>query len=251
MRITKPPQHPLSCSMCESCSFLQKLLSRVYCVLLKTSCTEFSHGHSLSAISYRLPCSNHPSPSLHLLTTIPSQPLTTTIDNVDFSKARVPGSSRDISQIPAEQDTAHHNARRAHVPRRVQMHRQCRSTNSSNTALPALQSRVKPPHSLNTILSPPQSFHPSTKQALRHPSRQELNIILSHTYEYRTPPPPKATSPCPQKITLDLQSRYIGLVVVPGTEVVKIEVEEFASQMRNAGGISAWGRGWDSIEVEV
>lgn len=31
---------------------------------------------------------------------------------------------------------------------------------------------------------------------------------------------------------MDLTSRYLGLVVVPGEFITRIEVEEFASQMR-------------------
>lgn len=31
-----------------------------------------------------------------------------------------------------------------------------------------------------------------------------------------------------------MTSRYLGLVVVPGKHIVKIEVEEFASQLRSA-----------------
>jgi hypothetical protein len=34
------------------------------------------------------------------------------------------------------------------------------------------------------------------------------------------------------KVKLDMISRYLGLVVVPGKYIVKIEVEEFVSQMR-------------------
>ena len=33
-------------------------------------------------------------------------------------------------------------------------------------------------------------------------------------------------------VKLDMTARYLGLVVVPGKHIVKIEVEEFASQMR-------------------
>jgi hypothetical protein len=33
-------------------------------------------------------------------------------------------------------------------------------------------------------------------------------------------------------VKVDMTSRYLGLVVVPGEHIVKIEVEEFASQMR-------------------
>jgi hypothetical protein len=37
---------------------------------------------------------------------------------------------------------------------------------------------------------------------------------------------------------LDLTSRYLGLVVVPGEHITKIEVEEFASQVKH--GESKW-----------
>ncbi|PSS15296.1 hypothetical protein M430DRAFT_77564, partial [Amorphotheca resinae ATCC 22711] len=50
----------------------------------------------------------------------------------------------------------------------------------------------------------------------------DLNIILTSTFEYRN-----ASSPNPT-------SRYLGQVVVPGSHVVKIEVEEFVSQMKGA-----------------
>ena len=33
-------------------------------------------------------------------------------------------------------------------------------------------------------------------------------------------------------VTLDMTSRYLGLVVVPGHHIVKMVVEEFASQMK-------------------
>lgn len=36
-----------------------------------------------------------------------------------------------------------------------------------------------------------------------------------------------------ETVTLDMTSRYLGLVVVPGHHIVKMEVEQFASQMRN------------------
>lgn len=36
-----------------------------------------------------------------------------------------------------------------------------------------------------------------------------------------------------------MTSRYLGLVVVPGEYVVKIEVEEFASQMKGKSGNSS------------
>jgi len=62
----------------------------------------------------------------------------------------------------------------------------------------------------------------------------DQNIILSQTFEYRLPHPPNPTSTTtsPSKtITQDLTSRYLGLIVVPGEYITKIEVEEFESQL--------------------
>ncbi|CAG8981805.1 hypothetical protein HYALB_00004748 [Hymenoscyphus albidus] len=59
----------------------------------------------------------------------------------------------------------------------------------------------------------------------------ERNTILAQTFEYRIPPAPKNISG-DEAVTLDMTSRYLGLVVVPGEYITKIEVEEFASQMR-------------------
>jgi len=65
----------------------------------------------------------------------------------------------------------------------------------------------------------------------------DRNVILSHTVEYRLPPPPKPSQlhEGKESVTLDMTSRYLGLVVVPGEYISKIEVEEFASQMRGEG----------------
>jgi len=66
----------------------------------------------------------------------------------------------------------------------------------------------------------------------------DLNIILSQTYEYRLPPPPKPTSSSTSSstpVTLDMTSRYVGLVVVPGQYITRIEVEEFESQIKGKG----------------
>jgi len=68
----------------------------------------------------------------------------------------------------------------------------------------------------------------------------DLNIILSHTFEYRLPSPPKSsaiTEAWKDKVILDMTSRYVGLVVVPGEHIVKIELEEFESQIANRGGM--------------
>lgn len=66
---------------------------------------------------------------------------------------------------------------------------------------------------------------------------QDSNVVLSHTYEYRQPSVPKRVEETTQvseaaTVKLDMTSRYLGLVVVPGKYIVKMEVEEFASQIR-------------------
>ncbi|KAH6672430.1 LSM domain-containing protein [Halenospora varia] len=60
----------------------------------------------------------------------------------------------------------------------------------------------------------------------------DRNVVLAHTFEYRIPPPPKDLEEGHERVTLDMTSRYLGLVVVPGEYIIKMEVEEFASQMR-------------------
>ncbi|KAH9211674.1 hypothetical protein DL95DRAFT_392352 [Leptodontidium sp. 2 PMI_412] len=74
----------------------------------------------------------------------------------------------------------------------------------------------------------------------------DRNIILSQAYEYRLPPPPKPSpSPSPSSsaystnttgpVVLDMTSRFLGLVVVPGEYITRIEVEEFESQIKGKG----------------
>ncbi|RCI12391.1 hypothetical protein L249_1295 [Ophiocordyceps polyrhachis-furcata BCC 54312] len=58
------------------------------------------------------------------------------------------------------------------------------------------------------------------------------NIVLSHTYEYR-----KASGADPLSLEHSLRmdvaaARYLGLVVVPGEHIVRMELEQFVSQMR-------------------
>ncbi|KAK4165745.1 hypothetical protein QBC43DRAFT_234389 [Cladorrhinum sp. PSN259] len=72
----------------------------------------------------------------------------------------------------------------------------------------------------------------------------ESNIILQHVYEYRPPSQQQiiasAAAAAAQahsihgggRLKLGMSSRFLGLVVVPGHHVAKIEVEEFASQLR-------------------
>jgi hypothetical protein len=76
------------------------------------------------------------------------------------------------------------------------------------------------------------------------------------------PSPPTITSASPassatapleisqdNKITLDMSSRYLGLVVVPGQYITKIEVEEFASQIKDKDGGSRYARGLEEWSV--
>ena len=61
---------------------------------------------------------------------------------------------------------------------------------------------------------------------------QEMNIILAKTYEYRLPTEKaKKEAIERQKVEggagkADMTSRFLGLVVVPGQHIIKLEVEE-------------------------
>ena len=63
---------------------------------------------------------------------------------------------------------------------------------------------------------------------------QERNVILSRAYEYRQPPASvvkgavanENVTALETSIKLDMTSRFLGLVVVPGQEIMSIEVEE-------------------------
>ncbi|KAI1464103.1 uncharacterized protein F4812DRAFT_463161 [Daldinia caldariorum] len=80
------------------------------------------------------------------------------------------------------------------------------------------------------------------------------NVVLALTYEYREPSQQKVaeakaqafagSDPDPDpdsgpgsgaedKVALDMTSRYLGLVVVPGEHIVRMEVEEFVSQVKS------------------
>lgn len=64
--------------------------------------------------------------------------------------------------------------------------------------------------------------------------------MLAHTYEYRSPSEEQRAQALTQaagsSVKLDMTSRYLGLVVVPGHRITKMEVERFASQMRELDG---------------
>ncbi|MCJ1341985.1 hypothetical protein MMC31_000165 [Peltigera leucophlebia] len=58
----------------------------------------------------------------------------------------------------------------------------------------------------------------------------ECNIILAQSHEYRFPTT-KALETASESIStsslkLDMNSRYLGLIVVPGQHIVKIEIED-------------------------
>ncbi|KAF2113861.1 hypothetical protein BDV96DRAFT_118578 [Lophiotrema nucula] len=61
---------------------------------------------------------------------------------------------------------------------------------------------------------------------------KDRNIILALTYEYRAPPLEEikkvVEASGTSSATVNWSSRYVGLVVVPGTHVKKIEYEESA-----------------------
>ena len=62
---------------------------------------------------------------------------------------------------------------------------------------------------------------------------QECNIILSQSYEYRQPSPnavkaaaeSSSETSSPATLKVDMTSRFLGLIVVPGQHITKIEVE--------------------------
>lgn len=64
--------------------------------------------------------------------------------------------------------------------------------------------------------------------------------MLAHTYEYRPPTEEQRAQALTQaagsNVTLDMTSRFLGLVVVPGHRITKMEVEQFASQIGQMDG---------------
>ncbi|KAI9752142.1 MAG: hypothetical protein M4579_005742 [Chaenotheca gracillima] len=67
----------------------------------------------------------------------------------------------------------------------------------------------------------------------------ERNVILALTHEYRHPSAAAirsaALSGGVDNVKLSLSSRFLGLVVVPGQHITKIEVEESSTQMDQSG----------------
>jgi hypothetical protein len=68
---------------------------------------------------------------------------------------------------------------------------------------------------------------------------KDRNIVLSHTYEYRQPSSRERAKAQEEadgtSVKVDMTSRYLGLVVIPGHHIAKMEVEQFASQVRDGG----------------
>jgi hypothetical protein len=62
--------------------------------------------------------------------------------------------------------------------------------------------------------------------------------VLENTYEYRQPSSPRLTEGPDGTTAQDLSSRFLGLIVVPGHHIVKMELEEFASQVRGRQAVS-------------
>ncbi|KAK1963602.1 LSM domain-containing protein [Colletotrichum eremochloae] len=66
----------------------------------------------------------------------------------------------------------------------------------------------------------------------------DRNVVLAHAYEYRQPSAQRRAEAVQEAaegtgtVSMDMTSRYLGLVVVPGQYIVKVEVEEFASQIK-------------------
>jgi hypothetical protein len=116
-------------------------------------------------------------------------------------------------------------------------------------------------HRFSTCLSLQASEHPSpnpftlpslSRLKQRHSrnradAHQDRNIILSQTFEYRLPAPPKPIAGGEEKVTMDMTSRYMGLVVVPGEYIERIEVEEFESQMKGKGVAMAGEKGEEEV----
>ncbi|PWI73317.1 LSM domain-containing protein [Purpureocillium lilacinum] len=65
----------------------------------------------------------------------------------------------------------------------------------------------------------------------------DSNVVLAHTYEYRQPSDERVRRHLAEEaaegttVALDMTSRYLGLIVVPGHHIAKMELEQFASQL--------------------
>ncbi|CAD6448941.1 f0de2a74-6287-4d05-9b4d-39abd1e42738 [Sclerotinia trifoliorum] len=135
------------------------------------------------------------------------------------------------------------------------------SSSSSSSQIPESPAHQQARTYLHSLLSKTLLIHTTDNRMFRGSFKctdSDLNIILSETYEYRIPPspstlisqPPSSTSAQPASSTssvnpststsqnppsapiLNITPRWLGLVVVPGKHIVRIELEEFESQVR-------------------
>ncbi|KAI6761246.1 hypothetical protein HG531_001799 [Fusarium graminearum] len=83
----------------------------------------------------------------------------------------------------------------------------------------------------------------------------DRNIVLSHTYEYRQPSSREREKAVEEadgaSVKVDMTSRYLGLVVIPGHHIAKMEVEQFASQVRDGGFIFLWASAGLAVQTAV
>lgn len=66
--------------------------------------------------------------------------------------------------------------------------------------------------------------------------KQDRNVILATTHEYRYPSSSALSSASRQavsddKIKLSMTSRFIGLVVIPGQHITRIELDEYSHSL--------------------
>jgi hypothetical protein len=93
------------------------------------------------------------------------------------------------------------------------------------------------------MVRPPSGPSTTPNQMLTILDReQDRNVILANTFEYRLPSQTAVQAAAAEtastsaeragKFKMDMTSRFIGLVVVPGQHITKIELEENPYQMR-------------------
>ncbi|KAL1903483.1 hypothetical protein Sste5346_000110 [Sporothrix stenoceras] len=113
------------------------------------------------------------------------------------------------------------------------------ATSSANAAAIREESRAY----LQTLLNKNLLVHTTDGRMFRGEFKctdPDRNIVLAHATEYRQPTARQRAQYAAQqaaagqssRAVMNMTSRYLGLIVTPGHHIVKIEVEEFASQMK-------------------
>lgn len=92
---------------------------------------------------------------------------------------------------------------------------------------------------LTRLVFVPPPFYPDQTTASDLSCAKDRNIVLAHTYEYRQPSARQRERAAAEvagsdatTVKMEMSYRYLGLVVVPGEHIVKIEKEDFASQLK-------------------